>query len=399
MAKTPPRPHLLARSKMAERANRLIAAIWAKGIHAKPALEPEALWAIGCKGFAPADATFSRSIEDIADFRERLEVLCKSLNEEADLNALGHTMAYGQITSAIRMRHKLGKSWAQNSGIEKTPIAPPIIVVGQMRAGTTRMHRLLAADPAHAGTRLYNAMNPLRSVPDMRPIKTRAGLAIARRINPWIDTLHPFGATRVDEELPWLSHALSPVALEAQYRIPSYIAFSEARSAAPLYREFGRMLRTDAAMMRNAALPRVLKCPQYAEDLPALLQEFPDARIVVTKRDSEEVLASSVSVVACQMAYQSDSALLQDIEAEWRRKLALRDARVETALSSFKGPVAQVEFGDLSADWLAEITRTYRELGLDLTREAIAAMRAEQDRAARSPHHGHRASYAKPAEA
>lgn len=399
MASIPHRPHLLAKSRSAVLADKAIAAIWDKGLHAQPPLEVDALWRIGARGFSAEDEAFGRSAQEVADFRERLAMLCKSLREEADLNALGYTMAYGQITSAIRVRHSLGRQWRQRPGIEKTPIVAPIIVVGQMRAGTTRMHRLLAADPAHAGTCLYHAMNPVRSFPDWRPLKTWLGLSLARRINPWIDNMHPFGATRVDEELPWLAHALSPAALEAQYRIPSYVAFSENRDAAPVYAEFERMLRTDAAMMRNAALPRVLKCPQYAEDLAALLDRFPAARVVVTRRCREEVLASTISVVSCQMAYQSDSVELGGIEREWQRKLELRETRVEDALRSFDGPVAEVDFNDLGEDWAREIARVYRELGLDLTEEALAAMRAEQGRAARSPHHGHRLSYSKLADA
>ncbi|WP_169053470.1 sulfotransferase family protein [Alteraurantiacibacter aquimixticola] len=393
MATVPPRPHLLARSRTAEWADRVIEGIWDKGLHPQPPLEPDALWEIGAKGFSEEDERFGRSEEDVADFRLRLEKLCEALREEAELNSLGHTMAYGQITSAIRVRHDLGRLWQRKPGIERTPIAPPIIVVGQMRAGTTRMHRLLAADPAHAGTCLYHGMNPVRPFPDIRPIKTRLGLAIARQINPWIDTLHPFGALRVDEELPWLSHALSPVALEAQYRIPSYVAFSEARDATPIYREFERMLRTDAAMMRNTALPRVLKCPQYAEDLAPLLARFPDARVVVTRRNSVEVLASTVSVVSCQMAYQTESADLSVIEAEWTRKLALREERMTAALAPVAGPVAEVDFDALSADWESEIARVYALLELDFTAAAHAAMCAEQRRAAKGRHTAHQADY------
>ena len=389
----PPRPHLLARSRASRLAERAIGAIWRNGLHPRPALEPEALWAIGANGAAPADEHYGRSAEDVADFRLRLEHLCQSLRDEAQLNALGHTMAYGQITAAIRMRHRLGALWRSNPGIEQTEIAPPIIVVGQMRAGTTRMHRLLAADPSHAGTPFYCGMNPVREQPELRPVKTRIGIAVARQINPWIDVQHPFGATMVDEELPWLSYALSPAALEAQYRLPSFVAFSEARDPTPVYREFARVLRSDAAQMGNAARPRVLKCPQYAEDLPALLTQFPEARVVVTRRCDDQVLASTMSVVAGQMAYQSDRADLAGIEAEWRRKLALREERMIAALAGFTGPVAEVEFDALGADWEGEIARVYRALDLSLTEAAMAAMRAEHGRAKTSPHHGHRAVY------
>lgn len=385
----PPRPHPLARSRLSERAGALVESLWDRGVTPKPPLEPEFLWQVGSKGFDPADAQSLRSADDVADFRARLDNLCQSLRDEAQLNPLGHTMAYGQITGAIRQRHALGRLWRERPELAATLIAPPIIVVGQMRAGTTRMQRLLAADPAHAGTRFCDSHNPLPRRPDLRPLKAAAILAIARRINPWLDTLHPFGPTRADEEIGWLAAALDACTYEAQYRIPGYIAWSEARPAHAVYREFARLLRTDAATHGNAAMPRVLKCPQFCEHLPALLEQFPDARLVVTHRDHREVLASSVSMVAAQSAFQSDQLSLADIEAEWRRKIALREARVEAALAQWTGPVARVDFAALSADWRGEISRTYAALGLALTPQALSAMEAEQARSARDAHHAH----------
>lgn len=385
----PPRPHPLARSGTAEWADRTVAAMWQRGLTDKPPLEPDYLWAKGSAGFSAEDEHSIRSTEDVADFCERLAVLCRSLREEARLNALGHTMAYGQLVAAIRKRHALGRLWRERPGLADTPIAPPILVVGQMRAGTTRMHRLLAADPAHSGTLFCNSHDPVPRRPDPRPLRSAIGLSIARRINPWIDTLHPFGATRVDEEIGWLAGALDACAYEAQYRIPGFVAFSEARDAAAIYREFARVLRTDAAAMGNAHRPRVLKCPQFAEDLAELLAAFPDARVVVTRRDHGEVLASTVSMVASQMAFQTDHAGVADIEAEWRRKLALRETRVAAALERFSGPLCHVSFDALGVDWRGEIARVYTALGLELTGEALAAMAAEQRRSQGDRHHGH----------
>ena len=385
----PPRPHPLARSRLSERAGELVQRLWDRGVTPKPPLEPDFLWGVGSKGFDQADEQSIRSPEDMADFRDRLERLCGSLREEAQLNALGHTIAYGQLTSAIRKRHALGRLWREQPALAETPLAPPIIVVGQMRAGTTRMHRLLAADPAHAGTPFCRSHDPVPRTPDLRPLKSAAALAIARRINPWLDTLHPFGPTRIDEEIGWLSAALDACTYEAQYAIPGYVAFNEASDGRAVYREFARILRTDAASAGNADRPRVMKCPQFCEHLPALLEQFPDARLVVTRRDHEDVLASSVSMVAAQMAFQTDQASIEAIEAEWRRKLTLREARVEQVLAGWHGPVARVDFAALNADWRGEVARTYAALGLRLSPAALQAMEAEQARAAREGHHAH----------
>ncbi len=385
----PPRPHPLAVAPAARLANRGVELIWRSGLSPKPALEPDHLWRIGARRFDGGDEQGERSEEEVADFRERLDRLCRSLREEAELNALGHTMAYGQLTAAIRKRHALGRLWRTRADLAATEISPPIIVVGQMRSGTTRIHRLLAADPDLAATRFCNSFDPLPAKPDLRPLKAAFALGVARKINPWLDTLHPFGATRADEEIGWLSASLSPCAYEAQYHIPSFVDWSEQRDPSPVYREFARILRTDAAVMRNTGRPRVLKCPQFAEDLPVLLAEFPNARVIVARRASEAILDSTVSMVAGQSAFQSSARELSFIRREWQRKLALREERIELALGSHAGPVAHVAFEHLDADWRSAVGAIYAALGLPLSLAALAAMEREQHSAARSPHHAH----------
>ena len=385
----PPRPHPFARSRVSERASWAFATMWKHGLTKRPPLEPDYLWNVGSDGFSAEDEHSIRSAKDVADFRARLEALCVALNEEASLNPLGHTMAYGQITAAIRKRLALGRFWNENPGIADREIAPPILVVGQMRSGTTRVQRLLAADPRHSGTRFCNSHDPVPATPDLRPVKARTALAVARRINPWLDTVHPFGAVRTDEEIGWLAAALSPATFEAQWRIPSFVAFSSARDAAPIYREFARILRTDAHVMDNADQPRVLKCPQFAEDLGVLVAQLPNARLVLCRRPKEDVLESSVSMTASQMAFQSDYHDLQWLTAMWQEKICHRDAAMERDLRAFPGKQATIDFAALNADWLGAIGEAYGALDIELTSEAVEAMRAEREKSHDDPHHDH----------
>ena len=217
----------------------------------------------------------------------------------------------------------------------------------------------------------------------------RSKLPWARRINPWLDMLHPFGAARIDEEIGWLAGALSPCTFESQWRIPSFVAFSEARDQAPVYREFARILRTDAAPRKNADMPRVLKCPQFAEDVPSLVSALPGTRLVFTHRDRDAILQSTVSLVASQMAFQSDDIELKTIESEWQRKLDLRERRIGEALAELETPMAHVEFEALGRDWKTQIAAVYASLGLDPSGDAIRAMAAEHARAKDDRHHAH----------
>lgn len=366
---------------------------WRKGLCDRPSLDPDALWAKARRDAPAVGERGPRAEADVADFRLRLEILAESLAEEARLNPLGLTMAHGQLVRVIRQRLELGALWQVEPEILETPLAPPIIVVGHMRSGTTRVHRLLAADPALAATRFCDSWHPVPRFPDTRPAWSALSLVFARALDPWLDAIHPFGVTRPDEELGWLAAALDHCAYEAQWRIPSFTAFSEARDPAPVYREFANMLRTDANWHDNAGRPRVLKVPQFAEDLPALLAEFPDARVVRTSRCRHETAASAASLVANQMTMQSDAVDFDWIEQEVKRKIALRQDRMDAALAEFGGPLALVEFEQLNADWEAEVARIYAELDMPLSDDAMAAMRAEQGRSANGSHTKHARSY------
>ncbi|HZF44700.1 MAG TPA: sulfotransferase, partial [Sphingomonadaceae bacterium] len=178
-------------------------------------------------------------------------------------------------------------------------------------------------------------------------------------------------------------------AYEAQWHVPSFTRFSEQRDPAPVYREFARILATDAARHGNARRPRVMKVPQFADDLPTLLAQFPNARAVVTHRAARDVARSAVSLVANQMTIQSDAVDMRWIEQEWQRKITLREERAEAGLANFRGPLARVDFHAFELDWEVAIASIYRRLDLDLSDRAIAAMHCEQRRAGTSPHKRH----------
>lgn len=388
----PQRDHLLARAPAADRANAFLGRAWDRGWLPSPSLQPDDLWAAASKGIgdrAELAEAGGRKPEDVADFRLRLERLCKAINGEAELNPLGKAMAHGQLTRVIRSRLQFGELWTRRPDLLATELAPPIIVIGHMRSGTTRIHKLLAADPAHSHTRYCDAWHPVPGNPGVRRMKGAFDLAMLGWLNPWLQSIHPMASGEVEEELAWIAAALNHSIYESQWQIPSYSAFSEARDPAPIYREFARVLRTDAAHRDLATKPRVMKVPQFSEDLGTLLSQFPDARLVLAARDNAAVLRSAVSLAANQMAIQSDGCDLDRIEALWRHKIDLREERTTSALANWSGPIARLEFEALNADWESEIRRTYIELGLDLSDSALDAMRVTMAESENGHHHAH----------
>ncbi|MCZ8136128.1 MAG: sulfotransferase [Porphyrobacter sp.] len=398
----PVRTHPLARGALAQRTSDFLGRAWDKGWLPPPDLDPQALWTFAAKPFgAQAEAAEhgGRSPEDVADFRERFTRIIAAVEAEADLNPLGRTMAWGQLSRLVKNRLALGALWDAQSALLDTYLAPPIIVIGHMRSGTTRIHKLLAADPAFSHTRYCDAYHPVPSRLGLNRLASAFELAMLGLLNPWMQSIHPMAPTAVEEELAWISAALHHSIYESQWHIPSYSAWSEARDPAPIYRELKRILQTDATTRDLADKPRVMKVPAFAEDLDTILALFPDARLVLAEREHEAVLRSAVSLAANQMAVQSDACDLATIEARWRHKIALRDARIAAALEGWQGPVARASFDELNADWEGAIGRVYADLGLTLTPQALAAMRRTMAASEGGHHHAHREQLARFAKA
>lgn len=386
----PPRPHPLTRSRSAARLNALLGEAWARGWATRPELAAEAIWSAGSRGFDAGDEDGGRHPRDVADFRDRLQVLTRSLTVEAHLNHLGRATAYGMLVRTVRQRLALGRLWRQQPALLTTQLAPPLIVLGQMRGGTTRVHHLLAADPAHSVTRFCDSWHPVPARPDLRHVKSAVALRLARIFNPWLDILHPMQATGAEEELGWMATALAGSAYYTQWHVPGFTRWCEETDPAPLYAELARILRTDASHRGLLARPRVMKVPEFSEAIPTLLAQFPDARLIWARREPAEVADSAASLVAAQMAPQTDCADFTAIRAEWQRKTALREERLARDLANVRQPLAVVEFAELECDWHGAMRRLYRDLRLEFTPAAQEAMARLQQRAQQGAHHQHR---------
>lgn len=360
-------------------ANAALRFLWANGWTTTPTLEPARLVE---KAAATARAAPD---DDRVGWMARLDLLCGDLERHARLTDLGRTIAHGQLVSALAARFRAHELWRRHPEIMAQPIAAPIIIVGQMRSGSTRMQRLLACDPRLTYTRFYESWNPIpgglrRGVIDGRKGKAWLGLTCARSLNPAFDAIHPTTCHAADEEIGLHSLSVYGAAFEAQWRVPGYVAAVEQDDGIAVYQEFRQLLQT-LAWLRDEppAGPWVLKVPQFTQDVRALLRVFPDARLVFLHRDPADVIASSISLVCNQMRIQSDAVDPSAVAAEWTRKFHLRDRRMAEARALAAAPHVDVRYDDVTNDWVGEMRRVYRMLDLPLTPDVLGRMRRYLD--------------------
>lgn len=373
-----------APSRLASAANRGLAGLWRTRLLPRPLLDADALEATALRGRSP-DA-FGPAQEWRAPFR----LLVESLRDEAALNPLGLSMAHGQIVAALRARIRAAALWQAHPEILERPIRAPVVILGPMRSGTTRLHRLLACDPRFAHTRVFESLSPVPG--HGRVLKARASLAAIRRFNPALAAIHPMAPHDAEEEFGLFSFSFGSAQLEAQWRVPRFTSWWESTDTSWLYREFRALLQTIGWARGEAAeRPWLLKAPQFMQDLPALLRTFPDARLICLDRSLDRVVASSASLVWHQMRIQSDAVEPAWVGREWLRKTLLR---IECAMEARRArpdvPQLEVTYEAMDRDWRSEIARIYVFLGEGLTPEVEARMAAYL--AGARAHVGHRYS-------
>lgn len=351
--------------------------LWARNLLPPPDLEEATLDRM---------ARAETGLDDFGDdgfARGQLRVLLTSVKAEARLNPFGTMIAHGSLLKVLKERLWAQALFARHPEILARPIVAPVIIVGQMRSGTTRIHRRLAADPRFVHLRLFEAMAPVpwpKSTPDHRDPRIRytaRGLGVLNAINPGNGATHPTGALEPDEELGLLEASFAGAQIEAQRRVPSFARHCEAADQTPAYAHLKRLLQlTGWFRGDDPARPWVLKTPQHMQDLAALLTVFPDARLIFTHRDPVAVVASSASLAWHQMVVQSDHVDPHWIGAEWLHKTAHR-ARTAATVRRELDPagVLDIDYDEAEADWTGTVARLYGWLGLPPAGEPPAEAR------------------------
>jgi hypothetical protein len=359
-------------------ANGLLSLLWTSRLASPPVLTVDAL---------ERETAEQAGLDDFGDpwFREPLRILLESLVEEAELNPIGRVVARIHCRKLLRERLWAASWFSEHPEIKERPLAPPVVVVGPMRSGTTRLHRLLAADARFAHLKLFETICPVPRPPalnghgphpreavmnghDPRPKTAARMLGLLHRANPATAIVHPTGPREPEEELGLLVASAWGMKHEAQWRVPRYAQWCEEADAAPAYAHMADLLRLTGWLRdEDPAKPWLLKTPQHMLDLEALLKVFPGARIVFIHRDPASVVGSSCSMVWNQMKVQSDQADPHWIGREWLRKTRLKVDRMREARAGLPaGRMIDVHYDEMDRDWRAVMSRIYSFLELDI---------------------------------
>jgi hypothetical protein len=355
----------------------------------RPAINRDALFAAARK---------RTGLTDFGDwpFEDPLDRLLRSYQTESRLTMLGRISVRELIVSLLENLLYMEQERKAVPSLVDEAIPAPAFIIGLPRTGTTLLHGLMSEDPENRVPRTWEVMYPSRfpNAPDgiveARQL-TATRLGWANRLAPQFKKIHPIAPDLPQECIAITAQIFMSIQFHTTHDVESYEDWFERDSQRLAYAFHRRMLQH--LQSRRPARHWVLKAPGHLFALGALLNEYPDAKIIQTHRDPLRVMASMASHATVLRQAFSDYADREQIAADWSKRwsdaltnfLAVRDR-------SNAGQFLDVSYDDIETRPLETVRRIYAFLDRPLTAEAESAMQAFLDANPKNKHGVHRYS-------
>ena len=326
-------------------------------------------------------------------FREGLERLVKSIDEESTLNEMGKVAAPEMLISHLINRLEVEHWYRMHPEIDEEQIVAPLFGIGLPRTGTTALSCMLAQDPGTRSLRTWEANKPCpppekaTENTDPRIAGSAAGMEAMLQWAPDMRDMLPWDAQGPIECLSLMFLDYKFQAYEAYFHVPSYIEWvnSSACDMEPAYRYHKRVLK----LLQWRCPPKrwSLKTPTHMLYIDTLNKVYPDARFVMTHRDPGQVVPSIADLLrAVRSGFEADPLprwVGPHVAEEWALALS--------RLIAFRDRIGEGRFFDISfrafmSDPIAEITKLYRWLGWEITPDISRRMLAWQENNPKGTH-------------
>ena len=345
-----------------------------------------ALEKIGIESTAPSAAELIDKakrccgLEDFGggEFFDPLSRLLESCHREARLNVIGKMALRSDVVRILGNRLLLERDRRIYPEIAQQTIREPLFIVGLPRSGTTLLHILLAADPAHRAPLTWEVMSPSPPSSEDRQQRIQQAsrnLAVLRWLAPTFESVHATGAELPQECVSLTSPTFMSDQFDTMYNVPSYRAWFFSQDLRPAYKFHRRSLQH--LQFRQSAERWVLKAPAHMFAAPALLSIYPDARFVQIHRDPIEAVASVSSLVTILRQVFSDAVdpvqIGRDALTYWSQALKTF-MRARDQLPPQR--VCDLRYDDVRRDPIAAAGHVYEHFGWPFSPEVEKQMNA-----------------------
>jgi Sulfotransferase family len=328
-----------------------------------------------------AKASAETGLDDFGadDYRERLDVYLAALQEIPGLHDAGVVNFHMQLLQLLKNRLLLADLLRRHPEIHDIELAPPVVIAGLPRTGTTHLHNLLAAAPTFRSMPYWesNEPFPLPSEagiePDPRRTRMNVAVEFMNALMPHFPLMHEMTTDHVHEEIQLLANDFSTMLFETLAHVPRWRDYYLTHDQTPHYEHLATQLK--AMQFLRGGRRWLLKSPQHLEQLPVLDRVFPGVVVIATHRDPVPVVLSMLAMLTYTARMHCSPVPVEQIAASWIDRLEsmlnalIRDRDVIPPERS-----VDVRFDDFMADEMGVAATVYRRAGETLTDDAHAAM-------------------------
>lgn len=341
-------------------------------------------------GLRPADLTRDRlmaaaskatELSDFGDddFLTPLDVLLEGYEKDADLSFLGRFMEQQTLLRILSNRLKLQRDFTNHPEILEQPVPRPLFVFGLPRTGTTLLFNLLAQEPGARVPLWWELFHP-SPPPEAAARENDPRIAIADRANcfsyrifPMLRSAHATVAKSPEECIYIFQLVFSTAYFALTNHMPTYARWLMQRDMVPAYRYYRSVLQL--LQWRTPGAHWTLKSPHHLFHLDALLEVFPDARIIFTHRNVAHTVGSACSLLAILHRVNSrhanpariGSTVLDFLASGVERTMKVRE-RTDA------GRFYDLDYRDLMADPQGQVRRALDHLGYGFDETMTAGM-------------------------
>lgn len=259
-----------------------------------------------------------------ADFwDEPLDRLLLSIREEARLHPVGCFITRQRLINLLAVRLRAEALFRKHPEILDRPLPPVWVILGLQRTGTTKLHRLLAADPDNRVLLSWEALNPVPLNGRNREHEKRIAIArtserALRLMAPGFFAIHPVEHHAPEEDILLLDTTFLSTTPEATMHVPSYASWLERTDQSLAYAYLVKLMKL--LQWQRPGKRWILKSPHHLEFMDLLDRHMGDVRFLWTHREVTECVPSFISMMSRSRVIFSEEVNGAGIARHWIRK-------------------------------------------------------------------------------
>jgi hypothetical protein len=332
-------------------------------------------------------ARSATGLTDFGDpwFERPLDRLIEFINAESGLVS-ADAMPVQIVIGGLCDRLKRVEYLKRHPEVRNERITVAGMIIGLPRGGSTLLQRLLTSSAQVTSTYWWELLNPL-PLPGERPGDPSPRQEFAKgmaaemhKLWPDMVSMHPLEPLGYDEEVQLIERSFLCIMYPFYFYIPSYVGWEMEQDHSKAYEELKQWLQILQFQDRSRrGRPWLLKSPHHllGGGLENALSTFPDAKVLMTHRAIEDVIASFCSLQGTLIRPVSstfDQRKLGHQAIEWfsRGIHKLIEVRKRTSPERF----VDVQYKAMMSEPLVQFRRVFGLMGL--------TVRPEDERAAQN---------------